>query len=142
MHARVSITVAASHNDVYRRWRDMLADDQSGLRMAPVEMADDEPPNRMGWVFAEDSPFRGSGVAVLAEAPGDQGVELHVDLEWSEGGAVGSALRKLTGTDAEQQARDDLRRFKQVVETGEIVRSQGTPEGHAATRHLTQQPAQ
>ena len=142
MHARVSITVAASRDDVYRRWRDMLADDRSELRMAPVEIADDEPPNRMGWAFAGDSPFSGTGVAVLADAPGDQGVELHLDLEWREGGPVGSAVRKLTGTDAEQQARDDLRRFKQVVETGEVVRSQGTPEGHTATRHLIQQPAQ
>jgi len=142
MHARASITVAASRAEAYSRWRELLSDAGAELRMAPVEIAEEEPPSRMGWRFGDDSPFSGTGVAVLADAPGGQAVELHVDLEWSEGGPIGAAVRKLTGTDAEQEARDDLRRFKQLVETGEVARSQGTPEGHAATRHLTQQPAQ
>jgi uncharacterized membrane protein len=138
----MSVTVTASRDEVYRRWLDLLSDADSGLRMAPVEPVEEEPPSRIGWRFGDDSPFSGSGVAVLADAPSDGAVELHLDLEWSEGGPVGSAVRKLTGTDAEQEARDDLRRFKQILETGEIVRSQGTPEGHTATRHLSQQPAQ
>jgi len=142
MHTGMSIRVSASRDEVYGRWRDLLGDADSGLRMAPVETVEEEPPNRMGWRFGDDSPFSGSGVAVLADAPSDGEVELHLDLEWSEGGPVGAAVRKLTGTDAEQEARDDLRRFKQILETGEIVRSQGTPEGHMATRHLSQQPAQ
>jgi len=38
--------------------------------------------------------------------------------------------------------KDDLRRFKQVMETGEVVRSEGSPEGQNARRHLKQRPAQ
>jgi hypothetical protein len=38
--------------------------------------------------------------------------------------------------------KDDLRRFKQRVETGEIPRSDGTPEGERAERKLKQRPAQ
>jgi hypothetical protein len=37
---------------------------------------------------------------------------------------------------------DDLRRFKQHVETGVIARSDGTPEAEAAERKLKQRPAQ
>jgi uncharacterized membrane protein len=82
-------------------------------------------------------------VRVAAPAPGDQGTELHVDLEYEPtAGAIGEAAAKLTGNDPVQELRDDLRRFKQFVETGEIARSQATPEGHSAARHLTQQPAQ
>jgi uncharacterized membrane protein len=138
----MSVTVSKSRDEVYRCWRDMLSGAESGLRMAPVEVVEEQPPDRMGWRFGDDSPFSGSGVAVVADAPAATAVELHVDLEWSEGGPVGHAVRKLTGSDAEQEARDDLRRFKQLLETGEIARSQGTPEGHAASRHLSQQPAQ
>ena len=37
---------------------------------------------------------------------------------------------------------DDLRRFKQHVETGVISRSDGAPEGERAERKLKQRPAQ
>lgn len=40
------------------------------------------------------------------------------------------------------KVKDDLRRFRQHVETGEIVRSDGTPEGELAERKLKQRPAQ
>jgi uncharacterized membrane protein len=46
------------------------------------------------------------------------------------------------GESPETQVRDDLRRFKQVIETGEVTRSDGTPEGTRSTRHLTQKKAQ
>jgi hypothetical protein len=39
----------------------------------------------------------------------------------------------------EQQIYDDLNRFKQVVETGEVVRSDGSPDGMG---DVLQQPAQ
>jgi hypothetical protein len=38
--------------------------------------------------------------------------------------------------------KDDLRRFKQLVETGEIPRSDAAPEGERAERKLKQRPAQ
>ena len=40
------------------------------------------------------------------------------------------------------KVKDELRRFKQRVETGEIPRSDGTPEGELAERKLKQRPAQ
>jgi uncharacterized membrane protein len=41
-----------------------------------------------------------------------------------------------------QQLRDDLRRFKQVLETGEVVRSEGSPDGTRTQRQLRQRAAQ
>jgi len=38
--------------------------------------------------------------------------------------------------------KDGLRRFKQRVETGELARSDGSPEGEQAARKLKQRPAQ
>ena len=41
---------------------------------------------------------------------------------------------ELLGEEPAQQVRDDLRRFKQILETGEVVRSDGSPEGHRSHR--------
>ena len=61
------------------------------------------------------------------DAPGDRGTEIHLEAD-------GSADRA--------KAMDELRRFKQLVETGEIARSDGAPEGELAERKAGQRPAQ
>src|SRR5215212_8576575 len=77
------------------------------------------------------------------EAPGDRGTEVYVDLdETAPGGKVGEAFAKLTGKEPLAKAKDNLRRFKQQVETGVIARSDATPEGEALERKLKQRPAQ
>jgi hypothetical protein len=58
------------------------------------------------------------------------------------GGALGKALAKYFGEDPSQQLDDDLRRFKQVIETGEVVRSDGAPWGKRARHEFPQHPAQ
>jgi uncharacterized membrane protein len=85
-----------------------------------------------------------AGAAVsFVDAPGDRGTEIHVDLgEEARGGRLGEVIGKLTGNDPLAQVKDDLRRFKQFVETGEIARSDATPEGESASRKLKQRPAQ
>jgi hypothetical protein len=51
-------------------------------------------------------------------------------------------VKKLVGGEPLAKVKDDLRRFKQHVETGVIARSEGTPEGESADRKLKQRPAQ
>jgi uncharacterized membrane protein len=76
-------------------------------------------------------------------APGDRGTEIHVTLDKSApAGKLGEAVQKLLGTEPHAKMMDDLRRFKQHVETGEIARSEGVPEGELAERKLKQRPAQ
>jgi uncharacterized membrane protein len=67
----------------------------------------------------------------FADAPGDRGTEIRVHLEHSR--RAGKVRAKVL---------DDLRRFKQHVETGVVARSEGTPEGEHAERKLKQRPAQ
>jgi uncharacterized membrane protein len=97
------------------------------------------------WASAGDLPrtVEESGASVsVTGAPGDRGTELTVEL-WYEppAGDLGAAALKLTGTDLPTQLAGDLRRFKQLVETGEIVRSDGTPDGHLLSEHLRQRAA-
>jgi uncharacterized membrane protein len=76
-------------------------------------------------------------------APGDRGTEIHVSIEHDPpAGKVGEVIDKVRGAAPRAKAMDELRRFKQLVETGVIVRSDGVPEGELAERKLDQRPAQ
>ena len=57
------------------------------------------------------------------------------------GGKAGALIATLFGEEPTQQIRDDLRRFKQVMETGEVVLSDGSLEG-AGQGPLKQRVAQ
>jgi hypothetical protein len=94
------------------------------------------------WLLPERRPeyIAESGATVtFKEAPGDRGTEIHVDLGDTGGGLVS---RLTGGGPALAKVKDDLRRFKQLVETGVISRSDGVPEGELAERKLKQRPAQ
>jgi hypothetical protein len=65
--------------------------------------------------------------ATFKDAPGDRGTEIHLDFEKGKERA---------------KAMDELRRFKQQIETGEITRSDATPGGERFQRKLKQRPAQ
>jgi uncharacterized membrane protein len=77
------------------------------------------------------------------DAPGDRGTEIHVDLEGSTpAGKFGDVVQKLVGSAPLAKVKDHLLHFKQRVETGDVPRSDGSPEGEQAERKLTQRPAQ
>ena len=44
-------------------------------------------------------------------------------------GKLGAAAAKLFGAEPSQQIKDDLRRFKQLLEAGEIATTEGQPSG-------------
>lgn len=84
----------------------------------------------------------GAQVELLA-APGDRGTELVVEFVHDPpGGDFGVAIEKALGRDLATQLADDLRRFKALVETGEVVRSDSTPDGHLLVDHVQQRAAQ
>jgi len=76
-------------------------------------------------------------------APGDRGTEIHAELgSDAPGGRIGELVQKVAGAAPLARVKDDLRHFKQHVETGEVPRSDGAPEGERAERKLKQRPAQ
>lgn len=56
-------------------------------------------------------------------------------------GPLGKAAARYFGEEPHQQLDDDLRRFKQVAEIGEVVRSEGAPGGKRARGEFPQHPA-
>jgi hypothetical protein len=76
------------------------------------------------------------------DAPGDRGTEVRVDLGGRGADGLGGVLRKVGRSPDIAKVKDELRRFKQRVETGAVPRSDSTPEGESAERKLKQRPAQ
>jgi uncharacterized membrane protein len=67
-----------------------------------------------------------SGSVRFQPAPGNRGTELIVDLTYRPpAGVVGAGIARLLGRDPASQIREDIRRFKQLIETGEIATSAG-----------------
>src|SRR3954451_21640110 len=60
-------------------------------------------------------------------APGDRGTEIHVSL--TQESKLGDTVAKLSGAAPLAKLKDELRHFKAQVETGEVPRSDSTPEG-------------
>jgi len=96
----------------------------------------------ISWRSLEGSDIRNQGSVRFSDASGDRGTEVRVELQYdAPAGSAGVAVAKLFGEEPGQQIRDDLRRFKQVIETGEVVRSEGSLEG-AGQGLFKQRPAQ
>ena len=79
----------------------------------------------------------------FADAPAGRGTELVVEFVHAPPlGDLGALALKLSGKDLATELADDLRRLKQRIETGDVVRSDAAPEGHLLAEHLTQRAAQ
>ena len=71
-----------------------------------------------------------AGSVRFQPAPGERGTEVHVELAYDPpAGALGVAVAKLLGEEPDLQIREDLRRFKQFMEAGEVATTEGQPVG-------------
>jgi uncharacterized membrane protein len=99
-----------------------------------------ETPNQqIVWHSIEGADVNTSGMVMFRPAPGDRGTEVRIEMEYTiPGGNLGMKIAKLFREDPETQVADDLKVFKQIIETGEVVVSDGAITGK---RHA-QRPAQ
>lgn len=75
----------------------------------------------IGWQSVEGSQIRTAGVVTFADAPGDRGTVVTAEIAYEPpAGDVGRLIAKLFGTEPNIQARHELKRFKMLMETGEI----------------------
>jgi uncharacterized membrane protein len=103
---------------------------------------EDRPGAALSWRSTGRADVANEGSVEFAPAPGGRGTEVRVRLTYAQpGGRAGRVVAKLLGEAPDQQIRDDLTRFKQVLETGQVVRSEGTPEGPMARRLARQRTA-
>lgn len=91
----------------------------------------------IAWRSVEGSDIETNGEVTFADAPGDRGTRVSLVIFYDPpAGELGRAVAKLFLREPEVQARHDLKRFKMLMETGEIATSARTRD---ATRHAKQQ---
>ena len=81
-----------------------------------------EIPNKLiAWRSLEGADVVSAGSVNFDPAAGGLGTRVTVHLQYSPpGGKVGAAIARLLGADAETEIREDLRRFKQLLEAGGV----------------------
>jgi len=87
------------------------------------------------WRTLEGADIASTGSVTFRPAPGRRGTEVHVRLEYAApAGRIGRTIAWLFGHDPAAVVREDLRRFKQLIETGEVPTTQGQPHGQQSLR--------
>jgi uncharacterized membrane protein len=90
------------------------------------------PGELIAWKSGEDADVPNAGSVHFTDAPGGRGTEVRVVLEYEPpAGKLGVAVARLFGEEPGIQVREDLRRFKQLVETGELPVSEIPGQGPA-----------
>jgi len=156
---RATITVNKPAAEVYRFWRHLenhprfmrhleSVASTNGKRShwvaqaplpAPIEWDADIVSERenalLSWRSLPGSDVDHAGTVRFRELPNGRGTEVRVRLEYAPpGGLVGVAVGNLFKTLTEQQLKEDLRRFKQIIETGETPTADYTKVAQGVSR--------
>jgi uncharacterized membrane protein len=148
-----SFTINRSPEEIYRFWRNFenlprfmkhlesvrVTDGRSHwVAKAPTgqtvqwdaEITDERENERIAWRSLPGADVDNAGSVRFRPAPGGRGTVVTVSMEYSPpGGGAGAALIRLLGDAPERQVEEDLRRFKEVMEAGEIPTIAGQPHG-------------
>jgi uncharacterized membrane protein len=167
MELTATTTIRKSPDQVYAFWRDLenlptfmghleqvrttgdrtsrwTADAPFGKDVGwDAEIIEESPGEKIAWRSTGNADVPNAGTVRFVPAPDGVSTEVHVALTYDiPGGTIGKAVAKYFGEEPHQQLDDDLRRLKQVLETGEVVRSDGAPWGKRARKEFPQRPAQ
>jgi uncharacterized membrane protein len=143
-----TVTINRPRSEVYAFWRDFrnlarFLDNIEGVEVsddrrshwtvsAPagktVEwdsvITEDEPDRLIAWESVEGADIKNTGRIEFRDGPPGRGTEVTATIVYDPpAGDAGKLVAKLFGKEPKVQARHDLRRFKQLMETGEISTS-------------------
>ena len=92
-----------------------------------TEIVSEMPGDHIVWRSVEGSDIATRGRIRFEDAPGERGTRVSLVMAYDPpGGALGRAVAALFLREPEVQARHDLKRFKMLMETGEIATSART----------------
>ena len=95
-----------------------------------AEIVEEREGELISWRSRPGAEIPNGGTVRFVDGPVGRGTEVHVALTYDPpGGAAGAAVAKVFGEEPDQQVREDLRRFKRLLETGEIATTDGQPSG-------------
>jgi len=100
-----------------------------------AEITSDEPNSRIAWRSLPGSQIETTGQVRFSRGLGDRGTEVHVFMDFvPPAGAIAGMFPSLFTKATRRLIREDLRRFKQLMELGEIPTIDGQPHGTCTGR--------
>ncbi len=163
IHVEEAVTIQRPREEVYQFWRNFenlprfmnhlksveIIDDKTSrwVAKAPAgygvewnaEIINEEPGSLIAWRSLLGADVDNRGAVRFRDAPQGRGTEVKVTIEYiPPAGRLGAAVAGLFGEDPRRQIRDDLRRLRQILETGEVPTTRGQPTGRATYGRMTQ----
>jgi uncharacterized membrane protein len=155
IHVEESVTINRPLPELFRFWRNFenlpqfmqhlesvamreegvshwVAKGPAGMRVEWDARIINEVENKViGWQSLEGSTISTAGSVNFDDD--SHGTRVTVHLQYNPpGGKLGAGVAKMFGEEPNQTIREDLRRFKQLMEAGEIPTTEGQPSGRAA----------
>jgi uncharacterized membrane protein len=95
-----------------------------------AEIINEIPGEVIGWRTLAGADVISAGSVRFAPLAVGRGTEVRVRMQYDPpAGKIGAAVAWMLGHDPASTVREDLRRFKQLMETGEVPTIQGQPRG-------------
>ena len=154
VQVKKSITINRSAEELYQFWHEFqnlprfmndlesvqitgekrshwVAKGPAGKRIEwDAEITEDRPNELIAWRSLEGSQVDNSGSVRFEPARGKPGTVVRVEIEYRPpAGLLGATVAKLLGAEPQQQVHENLHRFRQLMETGEIITTEGQPAG-------------
>lgn len=101
------------------------------------EIVEDRPGERIAWRASEGSDIDHEGWIEFRDNAFGRGTEVRVFISYDPpAGVIGKVVAKVMQREPRLQARRELRRFKQLMETGEVSTSRAPEAAPRASRHF------
>lgn len=152
LHLKTGVTINRPPEDLYAFWRDFTRLPQIMTSLQEVQVTGDEhsrwvaktpsghtleweaqiledmPNERIAWRSVEGSTVPQRGEVRFRPGPAGHGTEVELDMHYElPAGAVGEAASGFINALTREAVREDLRHFKQLMESGEIPTGSGKP---------------
>jgi uncharacterized membrane protein len=149
-----AVTIDRTAPELYRRWRnfewlagvfpdvarvEILDDTRSRWKVKGpggrtfgwvAEIINEIPGRLIAWQTMPGSQIASAGSVHFESAPGDRGTVVRIRAQYDPpGGRLGAAAAWLTGHGLAQEVREGLRRFKGLMESGEVATNAMRPAG-------------
>jgi uncharacterized membrane protein len=150
LYFETSIATIKSPEECYRFWRNVenlprfmesldsvqVVDERrfhwvsKGSLEWDCEITEDHPGSALAWRTVNGAEVPNAGSVVFEPATNGRGTIVRLSIHYSPvGGRLTAALAKLLRQDPQTQVQQDLRRFKQLLEAGEVATTRGQPTG-------------
>jgi uncharacterized membrane protein len=153
LHAVSSVLVTRPAGELYAYWRDFNHHPRFMVHLESVtttlegrtqwtlsgplhshiewesEVVDEQPNKRIAWRTTEGSELPHSGVVTFEPAPAGRGTIVRVEIAYEPRAAAAAVLGKVLGFSPQALLDQDLRRFRQLMETGELSTLEGQTSG-------------